>query len=76
MSLELWEPREVFRQYTEMVRPETEKVEASNHAGHELEAAKNGECRNMKQISQEIRGRQVCMRSGRTDSGEIWKVRW
>ena len=51
MSLELWEPWEVFRQYTEMVRPETEKVEASNHPGHELEAAKNGECRNMKHKS-------------------------
>ena len=27
-------------------------------------------------VSQEVWGRQVCMRSGKTDSGEIWKVRW
>lgn len=76
MSLELREPLEVFRQHSEMVRPETEKVEASSHPGHELEAAQNGEWRNMKQISQEVWGRQVCLRSGKTDSGEIWKVRW
>lgn len=54
-----------------MVRPEIEKDQASSHPGHELEAAKNRESKNIEQVSlKDPKGFWGC---GKIDSGEIWK---
>lgn len=45
---------EVFKLYTEMIRPGFEKDQSSSHSGHELEVAKNRDSKNIEKTSLEV----------------------